>query len=474
MLVSWTLERCVEAIINNSAGSMKFNKLRNRLLIRFLLIGFCLASVGATVYIAPVIKTYRLFSFEVNDASSYSVATLPNAVSVVSADTALNENVDPALNGSQEATDVTAPGDTLLSVFNDNLLDETTIMHVSQSLASTIQSSLNKPFAPETVLPSGRRYSITIDSAGKFLKAVLELEPADVFHVVSEDGRIHSWKDEVVLDFKNELICFSMKGSLTESVLNAGEGLELALKLAGVFRWDIDFHSESVGGDTCRVLFERRYADDRPSGYGRVLGAVYEGKKTGRKAAVYFNNEYYDERGVELKKSFLRSPLSVIRVTSRYGYRLHPVLKVWRKHNGVDYGAVQGTPVWSVAGGVVTFAGWSNGYGNYVCIKHDNGFESRYGHLQKFFVVKGQRVKQRQRIGLVGMTGIATAPHLDFQLLVKNKHTNPLKVAMLKALKAVPAPLVSRFMSLAQDRLNHLSEIMLTRGPTNFTKLSVD
>jgi hypothetical protein len=107
-------------------------------------------------------------------------------------------------------------------------------------------------------------------------------------------------------------------------------------------------------------------------------------------------------------------------------------------------------------------------------IKHDNGFESRYGHLQKFFVVKGQRVKQRQRIGLVGMTGIATAPHLDFQLLVKNKHANPLKVAMLKGLKTVPAPLVSRFMSLAQDRLNRLSGIMLTRGPRNFTKLSVD
>ena len=423
---------------------------------------------------ASILKAHQKSSFDVNDASSNSVAALPNPANVLSTDTALNENVDPALNGSQEATDITAPGDTLLSVLNDNLSDETTITQVSQSLASTIQSSLNKPFAPETVLPSGRRYSITIDSAGKFLKAVLELEPAHVFHVVSEDGRIHSWKDEVVLDFKNELICFPMKGSLTESVLNAGESLELALKLAGVFRWDIDFHSESVVGDTCRVLFERRYADDRPSGYGRVLGAVYEGKKTGRKTAVYFNNEYYDERGIELKKSFLRSPLSVIRVTSRYGYRLHPVLKVWRKHNGVDYGAVQGTPVWSVAGGSVTFAGWSNGYGNYVCIKHDNGFESRYGHLQKIFVVKGQRVKQRQRIGLVGMTGIATAPHLDFQLLVQNKHINPLKVAMLKGLKEVPTPLVSRFISLAQDRLNRLSGIMLISGPRNLTQLSVD
>lgn len=265
-----------------------------------------------------------------------------------------------------------------------------------------------------------------------------------------------------------------MKGSLTESMLSAGENLELALKLANVFRWDIDFHSESVKGDSCRVLFERRYADDRPSGYGRILGAVYDGKKTGTKCAVLFNNEYYDEKGVELKKNFLRSPLSVIRVTSRYGYRLHPVLKVWRKHNGVDYGANQGTPVWAVAGGVVTFAGWSNGYGNYVCIKHDSGFESRYGHLQRFFVAKGQRVKQRQRIGLVGMTGIATAPHLDFQLLVHNKHVNPLTVTMVKSLKTIPTPLVSCFSSLTEERLNVLKGIMLTKGSDQLTKLILE
>ena len=133
-------------------------------------------------------------------------------------------------------------------------------------------------------------------------------------------------------------------------------------------------------------------------------------------------------------------------------------LKVWRKHNGVDYGASQGTPVWAVAGGVVTYAGWSNGYGNYVCIKHDSGFESRYGHLQRFFVAKGQRVKQRQRIGLVGMTGIATAPHLDFQLLVHNKHVNPLTVTMVKSLKTVPTPLVSRFL------FSHGGEIERLKG----------
>jgi murein DD-endopeptidase MepM/ murein hydrolase activator NlpD len=456
------------------AGSIKFRKPRNRLPIGLLALVACVCLVCVIVFLGPSIGLSIPLSCDIRKTYSNPESPSSEPICAITNDKSTQEDVDPSLNGSQEATDVTAPGDTLISVLTDNLSDERSIKEIAQSLANAIQTSLSAPFTSETVLPAGRRYSITIDSEGRFLQAVLELEPAHVFHVARDDGGFRSWKEEVVLDFKTEVVCFKMKGSLTESLLSAGENLELALKLANVFRWDIDFHSESVKGDSCRVLFERRYADDRPSGYGRILGAVYDGKKTGMKCAVLFNNEYYDEKGVELKKNFLRSPLSVIRVTSRYGYRLHPVLKVWRKHNGVDYGASQGTPVWAVAGGVVTFAGWSNGYGNYVCIKHDSGFESRYGHLQRFFVAKGQRVKQRQRIGLVGMTGIATAPHLDFQLLVRNKHVNPLTVTMVKSLKTVPTPLVSRFSSLTEERLNVLKGIMLTKGSAQLTKLISD
>jgi murein DD-endopeptidase MepM/ murein hydrolase activator NlpD len=247
----------------------------------------------------------------------------------------------------------------------------------------------------------------------------------------------------------------------------------LALKLLNVFRWDIDFQSESMSGDICKVLFERRYADDRPSGYGDILCAVYDGKKTGRKVAVLFNRAYYDENGVELKKNFLRSPLSELRVTSKYGLRFHPIKKVWRKHNGVDYGAPVGTPVWAVASGVVTFAGWQRGYGRYVCIRHDNGYESRYGHLHRYFVAKGQRVKQRQRIGLVGQSGEATGPHLDFQLLRANRHIDPQdrSVRMISTLRSVPGPLKPRFETVAQQRLLHLQGVAMGR-PSRGSKAS--
>ncbi len=371
---------------------------------------------------------------------------------------ALTELDDSPADGSQEIFEITGQEDSLLSVMSANLPDESSAIRVSQSLAATIQSSLGESFDMNTSLKPGRRYSLALDNAGNFLKATVELDSADVFHVALVDGALRSWKEDVVLEFKVESRTFKLTSSLIESILQAGETMEMALRLTSVFRWDIDFQSETVKGDTCKVLFERRYADDRPSGYGRILGAVYEGKKTGRKTAILFSSDYYDEKGVELKKNFLRSPLTNIRITSRYGARFHPVLRVWRKHNGVDYGAAVGTPVWSVANGTVVNAGWHNGYGNNVWIKHDNGYESRYGHLSRILVRKGQRVKQRQRVGLVGMTGIATGPHLDFQLLVAGKHVNPLSVKMIRDPRSVPSPLRERFEYVAQDRLRPLRE----------------
>ncbi|HMK35263.1 MAG TPA: M23 family metallopeptidase [Desulfomonilaceae bacterium] len=354
---------------------------------------------------------------------------------------------------------MTSQGDTLFALMNENIADESSARTVATQFAASIASALNKPFSAQTPLEPGKRYTVTVDQNAEFLKATIELDPANVFHAAAQGDRIHCWKEEVVLDFKIETLQFRVKGTLTESVLNAGEGTELAQRLANVFKWDIDFQSESVRGDTCKLLFERRYADDRPSGYGNILCAVYKGKKT-EKTAILFNNQYFDAEGVELKKDFLRSPLTRIRVTSHYSEkRYHPVLRVWRKHNGVDYGAPAGTPVWAVSHGVVTFAGWHNGYGNYVCVKHDNGYESRYGHLQKYFVQTGDRVKQMQRIGLVGKTGLATGPHLDFQLLVKDKHVNPLSVKMVKSLRKIPDPLIPRFEMLAGARIGSLQKV---------------
>lgn len=367
-----------------------------------------------------------------------------------------SENGAALEEGAVEITEYTGQDDSLISLLASNIADEKSVVRIARSLAAVIKQSQKKAFDPSTSLEPDTRYSITVDPKGMFLRATIELDPSNVFHAVNENGAVRSWKEDLVLDLKPETVTIKIENTLGDSVLKAGEGTELAGKLNKVFRWDIDFQSESVKGDTCKVLVERRYADDRPSGYGRILCAVYEGKKTGRKTAILFSDTHYDEKGQELKKDFLRSPLETLRVTSRFGQRFHPILKQWRHHDGVDYGAPRGTPVWSISSGTVTFAGWQNGYGNYVCVRHDNGYESRYGHLDRFFVRKGQRVKQRQRIGLVGMTGRATGPHLDFQLLFQGRHKNPLAVKMVASLRSVPAPLKGRFHQVAQERLQML------------------
>ncbi|MFH0821140.1 MAG: peptidoglycan DD-metalloendopeptidase family protein [Pseudomonadota bacterium] len=355
-----------------------------------------------------------------------------------------------------EVTDVTEQGDTLFAILNANLAESSQADKVAQSLASIINAHTQKNRTKDVALRPGVRYSIMVNRRGDFVKASLELDPASVFHCALEAEGLRAWKEDVVLEFRDELLTFKVNGNMVQSILNAGEGADLAHKVTNVFRWDIDFQAESQKGDVCKVLFRRRYADDRPSGYGEVLAAVYEGRKTGRKAGFLFSGTYYDDAGTELKKDFLRSPLNTIRVTSKYGNRLHPILKVWRKHDGVDYAAPTGTPVFTVSRGVVSFAGWKNGYGNYVCIVHPSGHESRYGHLSGILVKKGQRVEQRQRIGLVGMTGRATGPHLDFQLLVKGKHVDPLKVKMVATLAKVPTPLRDRFDSIVKERTGSL------------------
>jgi murein DD-endopeptidase MepM/ murein hydrolase activator NlpD len=369
-------------------------------------------------------------------------------------------------NGCQEMAEVTGEGDTLFSLLNDNLTDESDCKQVVASLASVVRSNLDLPFDGHTVLKPGRSYSIIVDGQGRFLKATLELAPDKVFHATRQNDGIRSWKEEVVLDFKVESLSFRLRGDLEKSLASIGEGKDLASKLAKVFRWDINFQSEASWGDTCKVLFQRRYADDRPSGYGEILCAVYEGRKTKRKTAVLFNGQYYDEDGTELKKNFLKSPLGNqrLRISSPYGNRIHPILGSWRHHRGVDYAAAKGTAVKCVANGLVTSAGWHDQLGNYVCVKHDDGNESRYGHLSRISAQKGKRIKQDEKIGLVGQTGLATGPHLHFEWLVNGVHKPPpSKDKLVKSLRTVQSPLKGRFKIVAQERLHSLDGMTLIR-----------
>jgi murein DD-endopeptidase MepM/ murein hydrolase activator NlpD len=228
--------------------------------------------------------------------------------------------------------------------------------------------------------------------------------------------------------------------SLYESIEQLGEDPRLAGAFADIFAWDVDFSRAVRPGDEFSILYERVFrvspAGERVyQGPGRILAARYDGAD-GKHEALYFEPEkgqggYYRPDGTSVRRQFLRAPLSYRRISSRYSLsRLHPILKVRRPHQGIDYAAPTGTPVWSVGDGRVVFRGRQGGFGNMVKIRHSNGYETWYGHLSGFAkgLAVGQRVSQKQVIGYVGSTGLATGPHLDFRMKRQGHYVNPARI----------------------------------------------
>ncbi len=234
----------------------------------------------------------------------------------------------------------------------------------------------------------------------------------------------------------------------------------VATQIAEIFSTDVDFRRELRRGDTFRVIYEALTADGEPITWnessGRVLAAEFTnaGKTY---SAVWFKDPatgrggYFDLGGESKRRAFLASPMEFSRVTSGFAMRFHPILQTWRQHNGVDYGAPSGTPVRTVGDGVVDFAGWQNGYGNVVSIKHSNDRTTVYAHLSSIDVRRGQRVEQGARIGAVGATGWATGPHLHFEVKVHGQQQNPLLIAKASETIAISPVAKPQFLSLAQS-----------------------
>ena len=266
----------------------------------------------------------------------------------------------------------------------------------------------------------------------------VRLTPSWRVTVVGERSgdRIGARRDERRVERALAVVRGTVRSSLFDAVTTAGEGEALALELADLFQWDVDFHREVRAGDEFAILIERVRSDDRTVGYGPVIAASYVNR--GRTfTAVRFASgggrpNFYDGNGSPLKKQFLRAPLRFSRITSRYSMaRLHPILGTRLPHWGVDYGAPEGTPVMATADGTVVSAGASGGGGGtLVELSHAGGFVTTYMHLSRVAagVRPGAAVAQGQVIGYVGATGLATGPHLDYRVAQNGRHLNPLGV----------------------------------------------
>ena len=231
-----------------------------------------------------------------------------------------------------------------------------------------------------------------------------------------------------------------IQASLFEDGAAAGLGDPTILELARIFGWDIDFVLDLRDGDEFVVHYERIYQDGRFLQDGDILAArfVNQGREH---QAVRFRlpdgrTRYFTPDGRSMEKAFLRAPLEFRRISSRFSLgRYHPILNRIRAHKGVDYAAPSGTPVRAAGDGTVRYRGWRGGYGNVIELQHGGGITTVYGHLSRFAAAaaSGRAVRQGEIIGYVGMTGLATGPHLHYEYRVNGQFRNPATVQLPEA-----------------------------------------
>ena len=302
-----------------------------------------------------------------------------------------------------------------------------------------------RPLYDLAQLSVGHPFDVTLDPDGVLAAFSYGIDELRTLRVKRNGDALEAHVDTRTYDLRTEAVSGEISSSLFGAVEETGESDQLAFDLAAIFEWDVDFNTELRPGDSFTVAVEKMYLDGRFVRYGRILAAQLDrGSRVLR--AVRFEGrrgpEYYTPAGVPLRKTFLRSPLKFSRISSRFTHaRLHPILKIVRPHLGVDFAAPTGTPVRAAADGLVVSAGWSGGYGKVIRLRHTRGFETLYGHLSKIDVKRGQRVEQGERIGTVGMTGLATGPHLDYRTIRAGAFVNPLTI---QPPPAEPVPTAAR------------------------------
>lgn len=300
-----------------------------------------------------------------------------------------------------------------------NLLDD---LEFEPALAAQITQAASTVFDFRR-LRAGNRMTVVRSAAGELRSLTYQVDADTELHIEPAQTGYRAELKTVPSEVKTVVVTGQVNGSLFDSVVAAGERPELAIRLAEIFAWDIDFYTDPRPGDEFRLLVEKKeYKNGQPPTYNRILIAEYDNAGHPYQAVLFHDPSgapaYYSGDGQSLQKAFLRSPLKfAARVSSHFSrHRFHPILKIYRPHLGTDYAAPTGTPVQAIGSGTVVLSAYRGGGGNTVEIRHSNGYESYYMHLSRRFVRNGQHVDQGQRVGLVGMTGLATGPHLDFRL----------------------------------------------------------
>jgi murein DD-endopeptidase MepM/ murein hydrolase activator NlpD len=314
-------------------------------------------------------------------------------------------------------------------------------------------------------IKSGENYAIfsTPDTTHKAEYFIYENSPVTyTIYELTDSLNIYQGQKEV----KKELRTASgtVESSLWNTMVAEGLNPVLALDMSDIFAWSIDFFAIQQG-DRFRVIYDEEFVDSTSIGIGTIYAVQFDHYGEANYAFLFdqdSTSEYFDEQGKSLRKAFLKAPLQFSRISSRFSNsRFHPVLRIRRPHHGVDYAAPSGTPIKSIGDGTIIKKGYqARGGGNYLKIKHNSVYTTTYMHMKGFAkgMHTGARVKQGQVIGYVGMTGLATGPHLDFRIQKNGTFIDPLKVKA-PPVKPVKEENMERYTALKDSLINELQKI---------------
>jgi murein DD-endopeptidase MepM/ murein hydrolase activator NlpD len=350
------------------------------------------------------------------------------------------------------------PGQTLSDMFASRGLSMTDLQNVMDAAGSE-KSALHS-------IQPGQEFDFLLGSDGKLNG--LRFDQGDTSRVtVRLDGtQPQVTTQQRAIETREQVAHGVITSNLYAAAAQAGMGTAMVGKLADLFKYDIDFVQDLRSGDSFTVIYDDVYRDGVRYGEGDITAAEFtnQGK---RYTAYRFKKDdgsigWFSEDGRPIEKSFLRIPVDFTRISSKFSVaRMHPILGRVRAHKGVDYAAPKGTPIHAAGDGVIQFRGRENGYGNFVVIKHTKDISTAYGHMSAFAKGErvGQHVKQGQIIGYVGMTGLATGPHLHYEFRVDGVQRNPQTVTLPKSQPLAPAQLARFKAQVVQPQLARLTEL---------------
>ncbi|GAA5192131.1 peptidoglycan DD-metalloendopeptidase family protein [Ferrimonas gelatinilytica] len=299
---------------------------------------------------------------------------------------------------------------------------------------------------------------------GQWAALRYQVDATETLWVQEQEGGLTERLEQVAVEKRQHFASAEITSNFWNAATAAGMTPNQIMRLAGLFGWDVDFALDIRAGDRFAVLWEDDYVNGHFAGDGDILVAEFVNQGTVFRAIRHDDGHYYAPDGQPMKKAFLRAPVQFNYVSSNFNpRRLHPVTGRVRAHNGTDYVAPVGTPIMAAGDGVVLQSGYTNLNGHYVVIQHSSTYVTKYLHLSKRLVKKGQRVKQGQTIGRLGATGRVTGAHLHYEFLVNGVHRNPrtVKLPESKPLAAAERPAFTQLSDTLLKQLAHRQAIQL-------------